>query len=737
MWATTTKTLYSQNFNLESGVPDGWTQASGTLSLEVTGENKRLRETTAGSGSRGAWFTGTAIKDAIGDYTTYTLEFDCLIKEGTNTTNYSQGVWVTGSTLTQSWGAPTGYAIGVNKGSNATTYTIQANGSSTEETVNLTSNTWYHYVCSYNHSTKKITFSILSQDKSSTIYAAKDFDYDYSISGKGVFQSIAFQAGRGDGYTEIDNILLTTEVDEEVVSDPVIGVPVYAGANRTVTITHGVSSEENTVHTYYTIDGSDPTSSSNEYTSALTIYADCTLKAISISSTDIESNIVSCNITVGKLILNAPTFAMTAYSAGNYTVEITSNQANLDYVPESPVIKYSIDGGSEKTYSSAIAVPAGSTVAAHVEADNYTNSSEAEWETEVQPDLPQNWSQNYVKLVGSDVTMYYENEESAYKNCIVSSVGSNYCVYSSDGTNASANANAGFQVYYSSSSPRRWIVRPSGGMYNYTSGSAGMAIANLKAGQIVKIEWTTSSYGGLTLSSGVTKMDKISYGTVGYFEVTADGTGTAYFSAARGAYVKNITVYDITVSPTIGADGYATYSSAYALDFEHATGVKGYYTISATSGEVAMTKITGTAAANEGLFLQKTDGDISIPVVASGSTLTGNLLKATNGSSVAASAGGTYHYVFAKQNGDLGFYNMTSPLTIPAGKAYLETTAAISGARLALVFDDETTGINDASRLENSEERTVNRVVYDLQGRRVAQPAKGLYIVGGKKVIVK
>ena len=194
---------------------------------------------------------------------------------------------------------------------------------------------------------------------------------------------------------------------------------------------------------------------------------------------------------------------------------------------------------------------------------------------------------------------------------------------------------------------------------------------------------------------------------------------------------------DATVSPTIGADGYATYSSIYALDFERATGVKGYYTTSATSGKVAMTRITGTAAANEGLFLQKTVGDISIPVVASGSTLTGNLLKATNGSSVAASGGGTYHYVFAKQNGDLGFYNMKSALDIPAGKAYLETTAAISGARLALVFDDETTGINDASRLENSEERTVNRVVYDLQGRRVAQPAKGLYIVGGKKVIVK
>ena len=31
----------------------------------------------------------------------------------------------------------------------------------------------------------------------------------------------------------------------------------------------------------------------------------------------------------------------------------------------------------------------------------------------------------------------------------------------------------------------------------------------------------------------------------------------------------------------------------------------------------------------------------------------------------------------------------------------------------------------------------VNSVVYDLQGRKVAQPTKGLYIVNGKIVIVK
>ena len=34
-------------------------------------------------------------------------------------------------------------------------------------------------------------------------------------------------------------------------------------------------------------------------------------------------------------------------------------------------------------------------------------------------------------------------------------------------------------------------------------------------------------------------------------------------------------------------------------------------------------------------------------------------------------------------------------------------------------------------------ERTNNRAIYDLQGRRVVNAKKGLYIINGKKVLVK
>ena len=45
----------------------------------------------------------------------------------------------------------------------------------------------------------------------------------------------------------------------------------------------------------------------------------------------------------------------------------------------------------------------------------------------------------------------------------------------------------------------------------------------------------------------------------------------------------------------------------------------------------------------------------------------------------------------------------------------------------------KTTGIS----IVNSDERDVQEGVYDLSGRRIAKPTKGLYIIGGKKVFVK
>ena len=79
---------------------------------------------------------------------------------------------------------------------------------------------------------------------------------------------------------------------------------------------------------------------------------------------------------------------------------------------------------------------------------------------------------------------------------------------------------------------------------------------------------------------------------------------------------------------------------------------------------------------------------------------------------------------------------VNSSTTVDPFRAYFEAVGLSSlGALIIGSEDDGATGI-DAS-LMNNEEGIVNGEVLDLQGRRVAQPQKGLYIKDGKKVIIK
>ena len=76
----------------------------------------------------------------------------------------------------------------------------------------------------------------------------------------------------------------------------------------------------------------------------------------------------------------------------------------------------------------------------------------------------------------------------------------------------------------------------------------------------------------------------------------------------------------------------------------------------------------------------------------------------------------------------------TTSGTIPAFRAYLPLAKGATGGRLTISFDDEeTTGI---ARV-NGESVATDGAIYTLNGVRVEKPTKGLYIVNGKKVVIK
>ena len=68
-------------------------------------------------------------------------------------------------------------------------------------------------------------------------------------------------------------------------------------------------------------------------------------------------------------------------------------------------------------------------------------------------------------------------------------------------------------------------------------------------------------------------------------------------------------------------------------------------------------------------------------------------------------------------------------------RAYIEDTTPSSSR--TLTFDCDDIQVTEISTIANSQKLNANRLIYDLQGRKVMNPTKGMYIVNGKKVVVK
>ena len=94
------------------------------------------------------------------------------------------------------------------------------------------------------------------------------------------------------------------------------------------------------------------------------------------------------------------------------------------------------------------------------------------------------------------------------------------------------------------------------------------------------------------------------------------------------------------------------------------------------------------------------------------------------------SNGKAFHVSQAQQ------FKVENKLTVGVHKAYININVP-AGAKLSLVFDDgETTGIESIDAAENTASVN-NDAYYNLNGQRVLNPTKGVYIHKGKKIIVK
>lgn len=206
--------------------------------------------------------------------------------------------------------------------------------------------------------------------------------------------------------------------------------------------------------------------------------------------------------------------------------------------------------------------------------------------------------------------------------------------------------------------------------------------------------------------------------------------------------IEEVTELPVPINTTVG---FGTLYSPVDLkgvcdDYDQDERLEFYYGTRQDVGDgkykLVLTKLEGDIPAETGFIVKykggvnETTGCVYMKIADSAPALPGSNELTGTLETVAKPTSGTV-YTLQNKNNTLGLYKYTGA-NVKGGKAYyrLADGAAVP---MGFVFDFEgqTTGV------ESIEVNADNQVIYDLSGRRVAKAGKGLYIINGKKVLVK
>ena len=202
----------------------------------------------------------------------------------------------------------------------------------------------------------------------------------------------------------IDNIVLTVvsiATDLSVVATPTF-TPEAGSYNGTQNITIACVTEDATIR--YTLDGTDPTETSTEYTAAIEISANTTIKAKAWKDGLTASAIAAAEYIITNYTpLDAPTFNL---DAGTYTgpQEITISAA------DGATIRYTLDGNdpteTSTEYTGAITIISSKTIKAKAWMEGYLPSEVASAEYVIElPTVTFNKLASHTQITTSDVYM--------------------------------------------------------------------------------------------------------------------------------------------------------------------------------------------------------------------------------------------------------------------------------------------------------------------------------------------
>lgn len=246
--------------------------------------------------------------------------------------------------------------------------------------------------------------------------------------------------------------------------------------------------------------------------------------------------------------------------------------------------------------------------------------------------------------------------------------------------------------------------------------------------------------------------------TVNFQQATTTGNGAynvKFYSDTRYLYAQNDNYSDAgndNTSPdaqrytfdleavaslpiTISSAGYATLYVPVALTIPE--GITAYIVTAAKTNKVILQSLgDGIIPANTGVVLKGSPGTYSFALSATEAT-TPESSKLTGSPSTQTYNQEKNYYILANGTVGVGFYlmNSTTDRNIHGFRAFYveEKTSETSTAKAFSFLDDETTAIISMPQGAHN----AVAPIHDLQGRRIANPTKGIYIQGGHKTTIK
>ena len=186
-----------------------------------------------------------------------------------------------------------------------------------------------------------------------------------------------------------------------------------------------------------------------------------------------------------------------------------------------------------------------------------------------------------------------------------------------------------------------------------------------------------------------------------------------------------------SVTVNLNSDGAtpATYYATFCAPFSYTVSGATAYTLAESGDYLVPTLVDGKVAAGTPVLLKGATATATLTIVGTDYAETPGTNGLT-GTYLAKTINGTTDYVLGINAGVVGFYHWDSS-NLAANRAYLASTPGVKG--FAINWDGETDGISAVDNGQSAKGETI----YTLSGQRVSKPTRGLYIVNGKKVVIK